>query len=90
MYSPLANPLDLIVQRYREAIVTKRLSPGSTLWADEEAHALGVPIHIVKAAFRTLGSVGLIDLQTGGKAVVKSNTIQSLQALEFGLTRRRA
>ena len=89
MYSPLANRLDLLVQRYREAILTKRIKPGQELVVQEEAKALNVPTHFVLTAFRQLANMGLLDLKPGGRAEVKPNNIQSLQALEFVLTRRR-
>lgn len=90
MYSPLANRLDLLVQRYREAIVKRRLQPGQELVAHEEASQLNVPTHLVQSAFRQLANLGLVELKSGGRAVVRSNNIQSLQSLEFVLTRRRA
>lgn len=89
MYSPLANRLDLLVQRYREAIVTRRLQVGQELLMTDEAAVLNVPVTLVRSAFRQLSSLGLVELKPGGLAVVKSNNIQSLQALEFVLTRRR-
>lgn len=89
MYSPLANRLDLLVQRYREAILKKRLAPGQELVLEDEAKVLNVPTRLVRSAFRQLATLGLVELKTGGRAVVKTNTIQSLQALEFVLTRRR-
>ncbi|MCL5115794.1 MAG: GntR family transcriptional regulator [Firmicutes bacterium] len=89
MYSPLANRLDLLVQRYREAIVTKRLQPGAELIAAEEAKALNVPTRLVQSAFRDWGALGLVELESGGRAKIKANNIQSLQSLEYGLTRRR-
>jgi DNA-binding GntR family transcriptional regulator len=89
MYSPLANRLDLLVQRYREAILTKRVNPGQELSASEEARVLNVPDALVRRAFRQLASLGLVDLKPEGRAVIKANNIQSLQALEFVLTRRR-
>ncbi len=90
MYSPLANRLDLLVQRYREAIVKKRLAPGQELTAEDEARALNVPVVLVKKAFRQLAGLGLVELKPGNIIVVKPNNIQSLQALEFVMTRRRA
>ncbi len=89
MYSPLANRLDLLVQRYREAMLTKRILPGQELLLADEAQALNVPIAVVRAAFRQLATMGLVELQAGGRAVVNSNDIQSLAALDFVLTRRR-
>lgn len=89
MYSPLANRLDLLVQRYREAIVTQRVRPGQELVAQDEAKALNVPMPLVRSAFRQLAGLGLVDLKPGGVVVVKTNNIQSLQALEYVLTRRR-
>lgn len=89
MYSPLANRLDLLVQRYREAILTKRIHPGQELLASDEAKVLNVPMPLVRTAFRQLASLGLVDLKPGGVAQVKRNNIQSLQALDFMLTRRR-
>lgn len=89
MYSPLANRVDLLVQRYREAILTKRVQAGQELLVSAEAKALSVPEALVRRTFRQLASLGLVDLGPGGRAVVKTNNIQSLQALEFVLTRRR-
>ncbi|NMP21120.1 GntR family transcriptional regulator [Sulfobacillus harzensis] len=90
MYSPLANRLDLLVQRYREAIVKKRLTPGTVLSAESEAKVLNVPASLVRNAFRHLANMGLVELSAGGQATVKANNILSLQSLEFTLTRRRA
>ena len=90
MYSPLANRLDLLVQRYREAIVKKRILPGQELQVEDEAKVLNVPPRLVRSAFRQLASLGLVELKSKDSAVVQSNNIQSLQALEFVLTRRRA
>lgn len=89
MYSPLANRLDLLVQRYREAIVTRRLKPGAELVAEDEARTLNVPVHLVRNAFRQLSTLGVAELAAGGRLIVKANNIQSLQSLEYGLTRRR-
>lgn len=89
MYSPLANRLDLLVQRYREAILTKRVQPGQELVTADEAKVLNVPVQLVRSAFRQLASLGLVDLKPEGHVQVKTNNIQSLQALEFVLTRRR-
>ncbi len=90
MYSPLANRLDLLVQRYREAIVKRRLLPGSALSVQSEAKVLNVPPTLVRQAFRQLAAMGLVELLPEGQARVNANNIQSLQALEFNLTRRRA
>jgi len=90
MYSPLANRLDLLVQRYREAIVKRRLTPGAILLVEDEAKVLNVPIQLVRTTFQHLATMGLVELQMGGRAIVKSNNIQSLQSLEYGITRRRA
>lgn len=90
MYSPLANRLDLLVQRYREAIVKRRLLPGSELSLQSEAKVLNVPPSLVRQAFRQLAAMGLVELLPAGQARVRANNIQSLQALEFNLTRRRA
>ncbi len=90
MYSPLANRMDLVVHRYREAIVTKRLAPGTELVSAEEAATLNVPVSLVRNAFRQLASMGLVELLPQGRVRVKTNNIQSLQALEYGHTRRRA
>lgn len=90
MYSPLANRMDLLVQRYREAVVTRRLAPGSELVLADEAAILNVPVSLVRNAFRQLASLGLVELLPQGRARVKTNNIQSLQALEYGHTRRRA
>jgi DNA-binding GntR family transcriptional regulator len=90
MDSPLATRLDLIVQRYREAIVTKRLQPGQELDIVREAKRLNAPLPLVRQAFRTLANMGLVSLKPQGRVVIQYNTLQSLQSLEFDLTRRRA
>jgi len=90
MDSPMATRIDLMVQRYREAIVTKRLKPGDTLDMAAEARRLNAPIARVRQAFRILANLGLVSLEPGGQVVVQPNTLQSLQSLEFDLTRRRA
>lgn len=89
MYSPLSNRLDLLVQRYREAIVTKRLKTGQELTIADEAKVLNVPPQLVRSAFRQLTNLGLVEFHPGGRVTIKSNNIQSLQALEFVMTRRR-
>ena len=90
MYSPLAHRLDLVVHRYREAIVTRRLQPGTQLSITAEAQALNVPPSLVRNAFRHLAAMGLVDLGVGGMVTVKANNIQSLQSLEYHHTRRRS
>ncbi|MCY0877686.1 MAG: GntR family transcriptional regulator [Firmicutes bacterium] len=90
MYSPLAHRLDLLVQRYREAILTKRLKPGQEVDFEAEARLQNIPLPLMRACFRQLANMGLVELRSKGRAVVRTNNIQSLQSLEFGLTRRRA
>ena len=89
MYSPLTNRLDLLVQRYREAMLTKRILPGQELQLADEAQALNVPKWLVRAAFRQLATMGLVELQVGDRALVQGNNIQSLAGLDFVVTRRR-
>ncbi|MCY0900374.1 MAG: GntR family transcriptional regulator [Firmicutes bacterium] len=90
MFSPLAHRLDLLVQRYREAILTKRLKPGQEIRFEEEARSQNVPLPLMRSCFRQLANMGLVELRPGGRAVIRTNNIQSLQSLEFGMTRRRA
>lgn len=90
MDSPLAHPLDLLVQRYREAILTKRLMPGTKLLVSDEARAIGVSLRLMRSAFRSLATMGLVTLEAGGQVVIGEKTIQSIQSLGFGSTRRRA
>ncbi len=76
-------------QRYRDAILTRRLAVGTTITLDDDARDLGISRSLLSRALRLLVNEGLIEWQSPNVAVVRSLTTQSLQDIGFTMTRRR-
>lgn len=90
MAAPLSVNEGLLVQRYREAIIRGQFKPGHVLVFAGEAARLGVSRGVIRRAMHSLASQGLVELGEGETATVRPLTINSLQDLEYTLTRRRA
>jgi DNA-binding GntR family transcriptional regulator len=82
------NP-DMLASRYRDAIATKRLPTGMVLDLKEEAADMGIPLSLIKQAMRILTTMGLVSWPSPDSVKIREMTTQTLQDLEFSLTRRR-
>lgn len=82
------NP-NTVASRYRDAIITKRLPAGMVIDLNREASDLGLPIKLLKQAMRILTTMGLVSWPSEESVQVRQLTTQTLQDLEYGLTRRR-
>ncbi len=82
------NP-STVASRYRDAIITKRLPIGATIVLDREAKELGISLKVLKQAMRILTTMGLVSWPTPDTVQVRALTTQTLQDLEYSLTRRR-
>ncbi len=76
-------------RRYRDAILTQRLTVGTTITLDDEARDLGIPKSLLTRALRLLVNEGLMEWQSPNVAIVRPLTTQSLQDIGFTMTRRR-
>jgi DNA-binding GntR family transcriptional regulator len=78
-----------LAARYRDAILTRRLSPGTSIDIVQESRDLGIKPAQLKQAMQILVTMGLVESAGPGRVRVKSLNTQSLQDLDFTLTRRR-
>lgn len=76
-----------IAQRYRDAMVTGTIAPGTTWSLETEPRDLGIPPRVYRRAMRMLETMGLVTIQGDTVKAVPLN-IQAIQDLEFTLTRR--
>lgn len=82
------NP-STIAARYRDAILTKRLPSGMSLDIVQEAQELGIRPTLLKQAIQILITMGLVEWEGNGQVRIKTLSTQSLQDLDYSLTRRR-
>ncbi len=78
-----------LAARYRDAILTKRLASGASIDLVQEAHELGIKLAPLKQAMQILTTMGLVESEGPGRVRVKNLSTQSIQDLDFTLTRRR-
>lgn len=86
--SLVENPSQLAA-RYRDAIYTHRLTPGTRLNIFDEARQLGIAPRILSQAMRLLVNQGLLEWLPDHVVEVRSLTTQTLQDIGYTLTRRR-
>lgn len=68
---------DLVAEKLREEIYTKRLAPGEELIQEKISEQLGVSRMPVREALLLLENAGLIEIQKNKRAVVKEISIES-------------
>lgn len=76
-----------IAQRYRDAMVTGTIAPGTTWSLGAEPRDLGIDARVYRRAMRMLETMGLVTIR-GDTVTALALNIQAIQDLEFTLTRR--